>query len=219
MRVIIAGGGRTGSALADVLTKEGHEIVLIESDEARAEKLAEKLDALVLHGDATEKDILKGADIDKCDGVIALTADDKANLLICEAALESGVKKTVSRLNDPANRPLFRREGISFLIDTTASAVAEFRKALEKEGVQTLCILGAREEVIELYVDPGCKIAGMTAGSLLKDKIVVVSIERGGKPVLPKPDAEVRGKDVVVVCVPVGSRKKLESLLSPGGKR
>ncbi|MCK4532001.1 MAG: NAD-binding protein, partial [Candidatus Aenigmarchaeota archaeon] len=58
MKVIVVGGGRIGEALSRLLIKEKHDVVVVEKDEKLAEELAEKLDALVLHGDGTDKNIL-----------------------------------------------------------------------------------------------------------------------------------------------------------------
>jgi trk system potassium uptake protein TrkA len=130
MRVIIAGGGEFGVRLAEQLAGE-NEVILIEKDEGRAEYLGEKLNSIVLFGDATEKQVLKHANAEKCDALLAATGDDKSNSAICELAKSFGIKRLASRLNDPGKADLFSGSGAA-AINVMDSAVREFRKILEK---------------------------------------------------------------------------------------
>ena len=131
MRVIIAGGGEFGARLAEQLAGE-NEVIVIEKDEGRAEYLGEKLNSIVLFGDATEKQVLKHANAEKCDALLATTGDDKANSAICELAKSFGIKRLASRLNDPGRTDLFSDSGAS-AINIMDSAVKEFKKAIEQK--------------------------------------------------------------------------------------
>jgi trk system potassium uptake protein TrkA len=134
MRVMIAGGGEFGERLAEELSKEKNEVILIERDEARAEQLGEKLSSIVLFGDATDKGLLKHANIEKCDAVFAVTSDDKINSAVCELAKSFGVKKVAGLLNDPEKEDAFSGSGAA-AINIMDSAVREFKKVISlKEG-------------------------------------------------------------------------------------
>jgi len=136
MRVIIAGGGEFGVRLAEELARE-NEVILIEKDEGRAEYLGEKLSSIVLFGDAGDKQVLKHANAEKCDALLAATGDDKINSAICELAKSFGIKKIAARLNDPEKSDLFSNSGAA-AINIVDSAVKEFRKAISlKEGGST----------------------------------------------------------------------------------
>ena len=130
MRVIIAGGGEFGEKLAEELSREKNEVILIERDEARAEQLGEKLSSIVMFGDATDKGILKHANIEKCDAVFAVTGDDTINSAVCELAKSLGVKRVASLLNDAEKCDLFSKSGAA-TINIMDSAVREFRKVIE----------------------------------------------------------------------------------------
>ena len=147
MRVIIAGGGDMGKGYAEALLREGHDAVIIEKDERRAEALAEAVDALVMHGDATEKGILRDADTGSCDAFAALTGDDKANLLAALAAIELGAGKVAARVNDPKNEEAFRKEGVKLVINTTAMAISFLSKAFAQPGAQRKPGRGGRKYV------------------------------------------------------------------------
>lgn len=211
MRIVVVGGGKIGKGLTEMLSDEKNDVVLIEEDEKRAEELAEQLDALVLHGDATEKEVLKDADMEKCDALVAVTGDDKTNLIVCETAESLDVKKVVSRVNETGNEELFRKSGIPSLVNTTVSTIMEFKKALEG-GRQAFGLFGGGAEIAELYVKPESKIINRTVESLLKDGIVVVSIKRKDKLILPRQKTEIREKDLTAVCIPAKGKRKLERL-------
>jgi len=131
MRVIIAGGGDFGERLAEELSREKNEVILIERDEARAEQLGEKLASIVMFGDATDKGLLRHASIEKCDAVFAVTGDDKINSAVCELAKSFGVKSVAALLNDPGKADMFSGSGAS-AINIMDSAVREFRKVIER---------------------------------------------------------------------------------------
>jgi trk system potassium uptake protein TrkA len=130
MRVIIAGGGEFGERLAEELSREKNEVILIERDEVRAEQLGERLSSIVLFGDATDKGILRHANIEKCDAVFAVTGDDKTNSAVCELAKSLGVKKVAGLLNDAEKSDLFSGRGVT-AINIMDSAVREFKKVIE----------------------------------------------------------------------------------------
>lgn len=214
MRVVLVGGGKIGKQLAETLAKEKNDVVLIEKEEKRAEDLAEQLDALVLHGDATEKGILQDADMEKCDALATVTSDDKTNLLVCEIAKSLNVPKIIARINDSANEQFFKKEGISFLVNTTTSAIAEFKNALEWKGRQVIGLVGDNQgEILEVYAQQKSKMVRMSVDSLARERIVVCGILRKGKFVLPKPRERIREKDMVVVCIPIGVKRRMERLL------
>jgi trk system potassium uptake protein TrkA len=129
MRVIIAGGGELGVRLAERLAK-GNEVIVIERDEGRAEYLGEKLSSIVLFGDATDKQVLKHANAEKCDALFAATADDRTNSSICELANSFGIKRMAARLNDTEKADMFSKSGAA-AINIMDSAVKEFMRAVE----------------------------------------------------------------------------------------
>ncbi len=214
MRVVIVGGGKIGKKLAEILAKEKNDVIVIEKAEKRSEELAEQLDALVLHGDATEKEMLLDADMEKCDALVTLTGDDKTNLMVCEIAKSLNVPKVITRINDSGNEEFFAKQGVSFLVNTTTSAIVEFKNALEKKGRQVIGLVSSDQcEIMQLYVSPKSKIINKSVESLAKDKIIVASIESGGKFRFPKQSTKIKEKDTIVVCIPLEVKKKVEKLL------
>jgi trk system potassium uptake protein TrkA len=99
-RIILAGGGNIGNRLARLLEEARYQIKIIEKDEARAAKLAERLDkAIVLEGDAADETLLNEENIDNTDVFIAITNDDEANILSSMLAKRLGAKRVMCLIN------------------------------------------------------------------------------------------------------------------------
>ncbi|MBN2101840.1 MAG: NAD-binding protein [Candidatus Aenigmarchaeota archaeon] len=210
MKIVIVGGGKVGEALSKLLIKEKHDIVLIEKDEKRAEALAEKLDALVLHGDGSEASILKDANLEESDAIIAMTGDDKTNLMVCELAKSSKVSNIVARINDTSNEGVFMKIGISSIINTTNSAVLDFKKAIERPGkILSGFVAGEKAEVFEIVINEKSKFAGRTVEDIAK-KFSISAINRNGELVIPTHRTKLRDGDIITICAPLGEIRKIE---------
>jgi trk system potassium uptake protein TrkA len=98
-RVMIAGGGNIGSRVAATLGRK-YDVKLIERDRARAEIVANKLaDTLVLHGEATDENLLSQENIDEVDMFLALTNDDEDNIMAASLAKRLGCKRVLALIN------------------------------------------------------------------------------------------------------------------------
>ena len=212
MHLIIAGGGRIGAKIADLSVKEKADVVIIEKEETRAEELGEKLDALVLKGDASNNKILKDAGIENCDALVALTSDDKTNLMVCEVAKSFKVPIIVARINESSSEPIFMKLGITASINTTVSAVLAFKKALEKSNKKLIdLVAGEKAVVFERIVPRKCKIVNKKIKQVTNN-FVIAAIYRGGDYIKPKPDTEIREEDVLTICAPVDDVRSIDFL-------
>ncbi len=213
MKIIIVGGGSIGLALAEVLIKERHDVVVIEKDEKLAEELAEKLDALVLHGDGTDKNILKDANIKNVDAVVSVTSDDKTNLMVCEVAKSVNVPNIIARINQPDNEGIFTKIGITNLINTTKTSILAFKKALEKPGKQLISLVaGGKGEVFEVSINKDSKFTNKKIADIVKG-FSVAFIYRDEKLIVPKPDTKIKEGDILTVCAPLEEVKKIEKMV------
>ncbi len=212
MYIIIAGGGNSGEALAKTLVKEKEDVVLIESDKDKAEKLSEELDALIISGDSTNIDILKDAGLSKADAVVAMTGDDKANLMICEIANQANVKRVLARINEPENEALFVQAGVESAISSTNSIVTDFKNVLRGKSSKTVATLASGAiELIEIYIGDNSKIVGKTVSSVGIDKNVakISSIERSGEIIIADDTRIINKGDILGVIAKSSSAKKI----------
>ena len=206
MKIIVIGGGKIGEALTELLIREKHDVVLIEKDEKHAEELAEKLDALVLHGDGTDKKILKDAEIEKADVLIASTGDDKTNLMICEFAKDINVPNIISRINESDNEGIFTKVGVTNLINTTTAAVLAFKKAIEKPGKQLInLVAGGKGEVFEVSVGKDSKFVNKKVGDVSKG-FTIACIYRDDNYIVPRLETKVIHGDNLVIFVRLSLR-------------
>lgn len=125
MRIVIVGAGAVGSYLAERLSSEGQDVVVIEGNEKRAHQLQESLDALVLHGNGASVHMLEEAKAEKSDLLIAVSDSDGANVLACYTATALGTKTTIARIEDPGLREGVDRLGVDMIIDPSATAAEE----------------------------------------------------------------------------------------------
>jgi trk system potassium uptake protein TrkA len=212
MKVIVVGGGRIGEALSRVLAKERHDVVLIEKNERVAEELADNLDALVLHGDGSDKNLLRDANISSTDIVIAATNDDRANVVVCTSAKDAKVPTVVARINQRENEKDFSKAGVESLVDATSTAVLAFKKAIERPGRPIVgFVAGGMAEVFEIAVKKESKLAGKLIAEIAKD-FSVACIFREDKFHLPKSDMKIKEGDILTICAPVDEVRKIECM-------
>src|SRR5688572_24517516 len=104
MRIIIIGAGAVGTYLAERLSAEGQDVVVIEDDEGRAADLQDQLDAMVLVGNGASGHLLEEAGAAKADLLIAVSNSDGANVLACHVAKQLGTETTIARIEEPEIR-------------------------------------------------------------------------------------------------------------------
>jgi len=152
MRVLVIGGGQVGRALADRLEDRGENVVLIENDEAQAQK-ARNEGHTVHIGDGTDTDVLRAAGAGNARIVAAATGDDDANLLVAQlASSKFDVDTIIARANNPDNVDAFEDLGVRTISSSFATAVA-LDNAIERPALANwMGELGRSGDVQEIEV-------------------------------------------------------------------
>lgn len=118
--VIIVGCGRLGANLANTLSDNGGNVLIIDQDKDSFRKLSPSFGGLTLIGDATDMDVLREAEIEKATVVVAVTNDDNTNIMVAQMAKELfDIQHVISRLYDPDRECVYRE----FDIETICPAV------------------------------------------------------------------------------------------------
>lgn len=138
MKIIVMGAGAVGSYLATLLSGEGQDVHVIESDEERAAELQEGLDALVLVGNGASAATLEEAGARNADLLIAVSDSDGANILACHTAHQLGVKRTIARIEEPGLREGVDQLGVDVVIDPGATAAEELMSLVRQTGVSEI---------------------------------------------------------------------------------
>ena len=100
MKIIIVGAGEVGHNLCTTLAAEGHDVTLIEQQAIRCERLDEEQNARIVQGNGSSARQLVDVNIAKCDAFLAMTSDDRTNVISCSLAKGLGAKNTIARIHD-----------------------------------------------------------------------------------------------------------------------
>jgi trk system potassium uptake protein TrkA len=172
-RFVIAGGGRVGRQAAENLADQGHEVVLVESDERRVEELSDAYIGPVIHGDATRPSILKQTDLAEADAIAALTDETGANLAICMEAQQLAPSiRTIARAETRTGEEY--DEVVDATLLPTYLGGDHAADMLSGEDVRTLVYPTGNLDIVEVAVTESAPVAGrrleevaLPAGSLL----------------------------------------------------
>jgi len=139
MNIIIAGSGNVGKYLAKKLVKEGHNLVIIDTNKETLREIEATNDLISLYGSCTSFSVLKEAGISKCDLFIAVTNSEDSNVLACIFAKKYGAKKTVARIDNmeylsPVNKLSFINLGVDRLIYPEYIAAQEIVGVIKQTG-------------------------------------------------------------------------------------
>lgn len=132
MYVIVVGGGKVGYYLARDLLERGEEVTLVEKDGMRAEWLESQLGSIVMRGDGDELAFLHTTGIERADAVLAVTGDDEDNLVALQLAKKHfNVRRTIARVNNPANVDIFKELGVDEAVSATEVLLGALEPKIE----------------------------------------------------------------------------------------
>ena len=134
MNVLIIGSGRVGATLANRLSKEGHDVAIVD---VSAESFERYLDAdfrgRTILGDGIDEDVLREAGIEKADAFVAAVYGDNHNLMAAQMAkVIFGVKRVVARCNDPVRMELFEQLGLATICPSLLAARALYGSVMDE---------------------------------------------------------------------------------------
>lgn len=143
MKVVIAGAGEVGTHLAKMLSKENHDIILIDEDAEKLERIANQVDLMTVNGAANSITDLKEAGVSKADLFIAVTPFESRNVLACILAKDQGAKKTLARINNAeylkrAHKPKFQAMGVDELIYPETLAAKEIVASVKQPSARVM---------------------------------------------------------------------------------
>lgn len=122
MRIAIIGAGHLGYIIAEFLSNEQYDVVVVDSDESKLDAIRDALDVLTIHADGTSPSFMRDEDMKGTDIIVAVTAIDEVNIIACILAKKNGIPHTIARIRDPkflAEPPSYIRE--NFDIDLLLS--------------------------------------------------------------------------------------------------
>ncbi len=217
-RVVILGGGNVGLAVARALEARGAKMraKVIELDRQVAEHAADALErTVVLHGDGMDLAILREAGIGRADAILAVTDDDKVNLLSSVRAKAAGAKMAISLVNDPTLVSLMEPLGIDAYINPRATTVSSILRHIRHGKVRAVYSVGdAEAEVIEAQVLGTSPIAGQRIRDTdLPEGVLVGAVMKGEEVIRPTGATRIDEGDVIALFCLSGDVPEVERLL------
>ena len=214
-RVMIAGGSREACLLAQMLAETDVTCTLLETDRERAAWLAEQLpSALVLHGDATDLELLEMEGAGESDGFVAFTGSDETNLLSCLLAKNLGTRKVVALIDRMNYIPLVSRVGVDAAVSPRRSTVNAILSYVRRGSVLSVASLrGAAAEVIEFDIPAHYRDAGLPlSDAQVPEGSLVGAIVRGSRVIIPSGNDTIRVGDRVIVFTLPGAIAAVEKV-------
>jgi len=214
MRVIIVGCGRVGSELANALSAERHEVVIIDRSPLSFGRLSRDFSGRMLTGVGFDREILQKADIEGADALAATTDSDNVNIVVAVTAKETfKVPHVVARIYDPQAAEIYRREGIP-TVTPTLLAANTMKTMISHPRLAKLATCGSGEvEFITIQVPKG--LAGRTVQDLIiPGESLVSALVRRGQASIPTADTRLEAEDELHVAVAAKALPKFDKLLA-----
>lgn len=195
MRILIVGDGKVGYTLASELIREGHDITMIDQNEAVLRKTEDNLDVMCIHGNGANASTLVEAGADRADILIAATASDEINMLCCLISKKLGTKYTIARIRDPEYNEsisiLQHELDIDMTINPERATAQEISRILRYPFASNIePFAKGRVELVEFLAHDGDIICGKPLKELTGrhsdlPRVLYCAVERDGEVVIP----------------------------------
>ena len=217
-RIILIGGGNVGLRVAKSLEASENRVraKIIEKNRSRAELAAGSLErTIVLHGDGLDSGLLEEANVSKTDTILAITDDDKTNMLAAVRAKSRGCKKAIALINDPTMSPLMEPLGIDAYINPRSTTVSSILRHIRHGMVKNVYSIGdAEAEIIEAQVMSTSPIAGSRISDIgFPEGVKVGGILKNGDMLTPNSQSKIEEGDIIALFVLSKDIREVERLL------
>ncbi|MGR3491917.1 MAG: Trk system potassium transporter TrkA [Shimia sp.] len=217
-RIVILGGGKVGLGVAQALEARLDRIraKVIERNRETAELAADTLEkTIVLHGDGLDTGMMKEAGIERADAMLAVTDDDKTNILAAVRAKQAGCPVAITLVNDPTLIPLLDPLDIDAYINPRSTTVSSILRHVRHGRVRAVYSVGdAEAEVIEAQVLSTSSMAGKRVMDIdFPEGVLVGAIQKGTRIVIPRGDTRIDDGDIVAIFALTPDVPEVERLL------
>lgn len=236
MNIIIVGCGKVGISIAERLSAEGHDLVMVDISAKKVEEVSNRFDIMGIVGNGASFAVQQEAGVENADLFIAVTAADELNLLCCLMAKKSGCA-TIARVRNPlySQEIGFIREqlGISMIINPELTAAREIAKLLKfPSAIKIDTFAKGRVELLRFRLKPEIGFGGKTVMEImarLKTEVLICAVERDNEIIIPNGSFVLQDSDTLSIVgsleattqffekIGVRSKKVKNSLIIGGG--
>lgn len=222
LNIIIVGCGKVGMTLIEQLSKEGHDITIIDKNAAKVQEMSNLYDIMGLVGNGASYSVQMEAGIENADLIIAVTASDELNLLCCTVAKQVGDCAAIARVRTPdySKEAGYLREklGLTMIINPELEASLETARILYlPTALEVNSFAHGQAEIVKFKIPEGNLLDGMTIAALGKsitNEILICAIEREGEVYIPGGNFQMAKDDIVSFVAP---RRHIRSFLKKIG--
>lgn len=227
MKILIAGAGKIGCSIADILSHEGHEISMIDQDPETITSVSNSLDVLCFEGNAANPQVLMEAGAARADLVIAVSEKDEVNMICAIVARKLGAGHAIARVRDPeylSQRHFFAETlGLSLIVNPEYECAQEISRILRFPGaVRVDTFSKGRMEIVEYRICPDDRLVGLQLKelpALFGAKVLVSLVERGRDAIIPRGNFVLNKGDRLSLSGSAEQLKKFFSALGHNFKR
>ena len=195
---------------------EGARIKIIEQNKQRAEEIAAELSSsIVINGDALDEEILKEANLEDSETVLALTNDDETNIMACALSEKAGPKKRTIAIVNKSNYSLLQNSlNIDDLVDPRMTTVSRILEHVHKGTIGSVySLLDGEYEFIEGQILEKSELLNKKLkDSNLPEEVRIGAISRNENIIIPKSDFIFEKNDLVVFLSKREHLKEVESI-------
>ncbi len=193
MKIVIVGDGKVGATLTEHLSKEGHDVVVIDQNPKVVEEMVNQYDVMGISGNGASYGVLMEAGANKANLLIAATSSDELNILSCMVSKKIGARHTIARVRNPeySQQLVFLREelGLSMVVNPEMETATEICRLLRfPSAINIETFARGRVELAEIKVNPGSALDHQPLYNLpdrLRVKILICAVQRDGKVIIP----------------------------------
>ena len=207
MNIIIIGCGKVGATLAEQLSAENHNIVIVDTDESKLEAVSSAYDVMTLTGNGASFNVQQEAGIKNADLLIAVTDSDELNLLCCVIAKKGGRCNTIARVRNSLYSKeigfIKRQLGISMIINPELTTAMEISKILRfPSAIKIDTFAKGRAELMKFKLKPEFGLGGMSVQDIsekMKCNILICGVEREDGAYIPNGNFILQDNDSVSI--------------------
>lgn len=211
MKIIIVGCGKVGYVLTEQLTKEGHDITLIDKDDEKLTRVSSNMDVYCVNGNGTSYETQIEAGIKDTDLLISVTDSDEINMLCCLIAKKAGNCKTIARVRKPEYdfEVNFLKEelGLSMAINPEMTAAAEMSRLIQyPKALDVETFVKGRVTLIKVAVTKDSPLDGLVIkdiASVAGKRTLVCIVDRNKELTIPNGNFQLKEGDIVSLILPV----------------
>jgi trk system potassium uptake protein len=226
MNIVIAGAGDMGYHLAEQLSVDNQDITFIDIDKEILDNVAAHLDVLTMVGDSTSLEVLKNANVQNAQMVMAVTTSEKTNIVTASLAKQLGAKMVIARVRNhdylvKENQTYLKNIGIDHLISPTMLCSKEIYKMIKNSSFTDVFEFGeGKINVVGITLDHYSNLINKkiseTSDNPIFEDIKIIAIVRGQKTIIPRGNTVIRNNDHVFF---ISTKRAVESIIELLGQK